>query len=239
MPPAGWASPSSTMTSAPPASSRRTSAALGGDLDDLCLGHVGGWAAPDGEPYPGPGVRIMAIHNDLHGTGCYRPGGSGHEGLRVVVIMAPWRQQLLRWPRAPPRAGPTSSAWGQSSGCPPSSCSSRPSLPCTSPSARWTRAWASPGRWRTWTCRSPRPTRSCCCCPASPASSGVFAVERGQIRRVGSIFNLAKWGLREWYVLSFLMGLYFVLRPGLRVPRPDQQAARDAVGAPTTARSSS
>ena len=26
------------------------------------------------------------------------------------------------------------------------------------------------------------------------------------------------WGLREWYVLTFLMGLYFVLRPGLRVP---------------------
>ena len=50
---------------------------------------------------------------------------------------------------------------------------------------------------------------------------GVFAVERGQIRRAASIFNVAKWGLREWYVLSFLMGLYFVLRPGLRVPRPD------------------
>ncbi len=43
---------------------------------------------------------------------------------------------------------------------------------------------------------------------------GVFAVERGQIRRVGSIFNPAKWGLREWYVLSFLMGLYFVLGQG-------------------------
>jgi len=43
---------------------------------------------------------------------------------------------------------------------------------------------------------------------------GVFAVERGQIRRVGSIFNPAKWGLREWYVLSFLMGLYFYLTTG-------------------------
>jgi cytochrome c oxidase subunit 3 len=40
---------------------------------------------------------------------------------------------------------------------------------------------------------------------------GVFAVERGQIRRTGSVFNVARWGLREWYVLSFLMGLYFVL----------------------------
>jgi cytochrome c oxidase subunit 3 len=40
---------------------------------------------------------------------------------------------------------------------------------------------------------------------------GVFAVERGQVRRAGSIFNVSRWGLREWYVLSFLMGLYFVL----------------------------
>src|SRR6202035_1400929 len=40
---------------------------------------------------------------------------------------------------------------------------------------------------------------------------GVFAVERGQIRRAGRIGQIWKWGLREWYVLSFLMGLYFVL----------------------------
>ena len=43
---------------------------------------------------------------------------------------------------------------------------------------------------------------------------GVFAVERGQIRRSGSVFNMARWGLREWYVLSFVMGLYFVLGQG-------------------------
>jgi cytochrome c oxidase subunit 3 len=43
---------------------------------------------------------------------------------------------------------------------------------------------------------------------------GVFAVERGQIRRIGSILQPMKWGLREWYVLSFLMGLYFVLGQG-------------------------
>jgi cytochrome c oxidase subunit 3 len=43
---------------------------------------------------------------------------------------------------------------------------------------------------------------------------GVFAVERGQVRRVGSIFNVGKWGLREWYVLTFLMGLYFDLGQG-------------------------
>ena len=43
---------------------------------------------------------------------------------------------------------------------------------------------------------------------------GVFAVERGQIGRQGSIFDFRRWGLREWYVLSFIMGLYFVLGQG-------------------------
>ena len=43
---------------------------------------------------------------------------------------------------------------------------------------------------------------------------GLFAVERGQIRRAGRIGQFWKWGLREWYVLSFLMGLYFVSGQG-------------------------
>ncbi len=49
---------------------------------------------------------------------------------------------------------------------------------------------------------------------------GVFAVERGQIRRQGSLLPWTRrhgwqnWGLREWYVLSFIMGLYFVLGQG-------------------------
>jgi cytochrome c oxidase subunit III len=43
---------------------------------------------------------------------------------------------------------------------------------------------------------------------------GVFAVERGQIRRAGRIWQVSRWGLREWYVLSLLMGLYFVLGQG-------------------------
>lgn len=40
---------------------------------------------------------------------------------------------------------------------------------------------------------------------------GVFAIERDQVRRAGSIFQFWRWGLREWYWLSFFMGLYFVL----------------------------
>jgi len=43
---------------------------------------------------------------------------------------------------------------------------------------------------------------------------GVFAVERGEIRRRGRIWDFRRWGLREWYVLSFIMGLYFVLGQG-------------------------
>ena len=43
---------------------------------------------------------------------------------------------------------------------------------------------------------------------------GVFAIERGQIRRTASIFRPLRWGLREWYVLTFLMGLYFDLGQG-------------------------
>ena len=43
---------------------------------------------------------------------------------------------------------------------------------------------------------------------------GVFAVERGQVRRTRSIVHPMSWGLREWYVLSFFMGLYFVLGQG-------------------------
>src|SRR6266567_4240553 len=40
---------------------------------------------------------------------------------------------------------------------------------------------------------------------------GVFAVERGQISRTRSLIHPMSWGLREWYVLTFLMGLYFDL----------------------------
>ena len=43
---------------------------------------------------------------------------------------------------------------------------------------------------------------------------GVFAIERGQVKRLGSMLQFWRWGLREWYVLSFLMGLYFVLGQG-------------------------
>ncbi|MGI8768519.1 MAG: aa3-type cytochrome oxidase subunit III [Propionibacteriaceae bacterium] len=39
---------------------------------------------------------------------------------------------------------------------------------------------------------------------------GVFAAERGQVGRTGSVLNPSRWGLREWYVLTFLMGACFI-----------------------------
>ncbi len=39
---------------------------------------------------------------------------------------------------------------------------------------------------------------------------GVFAAERGQVGRTGGIFNVAKWGLREWFILTYVMGSIFI-----------------------------
>ena len=39
---------------------------------------------------------------------------------------------------------------------------------------------------------------------------GVFAAERGQVGRTGSLLQFRKWGLREWFILTYLMGSVFV-----------------------------
>lgn len=39
---------------------------------------------------------------------------------------------------------------------------------------------------------------------------GVFAAERFQPRRTGSLLQIAKWGMREWFSLTVLMGAFFV-----------------------------
>ncbi len=39
---------------------------------------------------------------------------------------------------------------------------------------------------------------------------GVFAAERGQVKRTGSLAAIKNWGLREWYILTFLMGAFFI-----------------------------
>ena len=39
---------------------------------------------------------------------------------------------------------------------------------------------------------------------------GVFAAERFQSRRTGSMLQVNKWGMREWFALTFLMGAFFI-----------------------------
>ena len=39
---------------------------------------------------------------------------------------------------------------------------------------------------------------------------GVFAAERGQVGRAGSVFQVKAWGLREWFILTYVMGSVFV-----------------------------
>jgi cytochrome c oxidase subunit 3 len=39
---------------------------------------------------------------------------------------------------------------------------------------------------------------------------GVFAAERGQVGRTGTLLQIGKWGLREWFILTYVMGAIFV-----------------------------
>lgn len=39
---------------------------------------------------------------------------------------------------------------------------------------------------------------------------GVFAAERFQPRRTGSLLQISRWGMREWFALTFLMGAFFI-----------------------------
>ena len=39
---------------------------------------------------------------------------------------------------------------------------------------------------------------------------GVFAAERFQAKRSGSLLQWSKWGMREWFALTFAMGAFFI-----------------------------
>jgi cytochrome c oxidase subunit 3 len=39
---------------------------------------------------------------------------------------------------------------------------------------------------------------------------GVFAAERFQNVRTGTIWQFSKWGMREWFALTFIMGAFFI-----------------------------
>lgn len=54
---------------------------------------------------------------------------------------------------------------------------------------------------------------------------GVFAAERGQVGRTGGLLSITKWGLREWFVLTYLSASASavprsVRRNACRSPRP-------------------
>jgi cytochrome c oxidase subunit 3 len=40
--------------------------------------------------------------------------------------------------------------------------------------------------------------------------AGVFAAEHGKVGRSGSALNVRGWGMREWFVLTYLMGAVFI-----------------------------
>ena len=42
------------------------------------------------------------------------------------------------------------------------------------------------------------------------AQAGVWAAERYQARRDGSLFNFRRWGMHEWFVLTYIMGSVFI-----------------------------
>ncbi len=39
---------------------------------------------------------------------------------------------------------------------------------------------------------------------------GVLRAERGQVGRLGGILQVGKWGLREWFVVTYIMGAVFI-----------------------------
>nr|WP_276320032.1 heme-copper oxidase subunit III [Haloactinopolyspora alba] len=39
---------------------------------------------------------------------------------------------------------------------------------------------------------------------------GVLRAERGQVGRLGGLAQVGKWGMREWFVLTFVMGAFFI-----------------------------
>lgn len=42
------------------------------------------------------------------------------------------------------------------------------------------------------------------------AQAGVWAAERYQARRSGSLFDFRRWGMHEWFVLTYIMGSVFI-----------------------------
>ena len=68
---------------------------------------------------------------------------------------------------------------------------------------------------------------------------GVFAAERGQVGRTGSLFTIKGWGLREWFVLTYLMGAFFIAGQATEYAVAGRGARHDPRRRPTARSSTS
>ncbi|MBM7331961.1 heme-copper oxidase subunit III, partial [Agrobacterium sp. S2] len=50
----------------------------------------------------------------------------------------------------------------------------------------------------------------CCCCGSVTCQMGVWAAERFQPVRSGSLLNVRSWGMNEWMTLTYIMGAFFI-----------------------------
>ena len=60
---------------------------------------------------------------------------------------------------------------------------------------------------------------------------GVFAAERGKVGRSGGLLQFGKWGLREWFVLTYIMGAIFIAGQALEYA----ELVRESVTIPSSA----
>jgi cytochrome c oxidase subunit 3 len=62
---------------------------------------------------------------------------------------------------------------------------------------------------------------------------GVFAAEQGRPGRTGSLANIRGWGLREWFILTYIMGAIFIAGQAVEyatLAQEDMTLSSDAYG---------
>ncbi len=68
---------------------------------------------------------------------------------------------------------------------------------------------------------------------------GVFAAERGQVDAAAALVKVSGWGLREWFVLTYVMGAVFVGGQALEYAELVHEGMTIAVSTPTARSSTS
>jgi len=71
-----------------------------------------------------------------------------------------------------------------------------------------------PDQWELWTPKLNVPfalaNTTVLVLSSFTAQAGVWAAERYQARREGSVFDFRRWGMQEWFVLTYIMGSIFI-----------------------------